>query len=610
MTDNYLQLRKITFTGPKKKAELAFAPGVNVICGASDTGKSFLAESIDFMLGGSALKMIPERTGYGEIALDLATNSGENWRLQRATSGGDFRLIDLNAGGDAEAITLKQSHAHDRTDNLSGFLLEKIGLLGKRILRSSQKGTTLSLSFRNLARLVIVQEGEIQQPGSPFWGGQYILKTAELATIKLLLTGVDDSNVVVATAAAEPDNSRQVALIDELLADLETEIADLGKEQAELSEQLVRLENSIETQRQSLEAAQTQLTERFASRRELQNERSSIEGRLAEIAELLARFDLLHKHYEVDTRRLAAIQESGSMFAHLEQAPCPLCGAPPREQHLDADCDGDVEAIVQAASAEIVKIERLNTELADTVAELQEEASGLSAQLQIKVEDYNQLDAEIREALSPQVGDARAAFSLLIEERAQVQKAIDLYDRKNKLEQRKQALVDQSDETEDRQEVAAGIPDSVSHALSLKIELILRAWHFPGECHVHFNKATSDFVIDGKPRGSRGKGLRAITHAAVTLALLEYCQEHSLPHPGFVILDSPLLAYFKPEGDEDQALQGTDLKERFYEYLIQHHGRDSQVIIIENQHPPTVFESGLTMTVFTRNPSEGRFGLL
>lgn len=158
--------------------------------------------------------------------------------------------------------------------------------------------------------------------------------------------------------------------------------------------------------------------------------------------------------------------------------------------------------------------------------------------------------------------------------------------------------------------MAAGLPEVMAHSLSLKIEAILRAWNFPGDCHVHYDKAASDFVIDGKPRGSRGKGLRAITHAAVSIALLEFCQEHSLPHPGFVVLDSPLLAYFKPEGDEDLALRGTDLKERFYEYLVAHHKQDSQIIIIENQHPPATIESEITMTVFTGNPAEGRFGLL
>ena len=76
------------------------------------------------------------------------------------------------------------------------------------------------------------------------------------------------------------------------------------------------------------------------------------------------------------------------------------------------------------------------------------------------------------------------------------------------------------------------------------------------------------------------------------------------------MLDSPLLAYFKPEGDDDLALNGTDLKERFYEYLVTHHGADSQVIIIENQHPPATMEGHLAMTIFTGNPHEGRFGFL
>lgn len=45
-------------------------------------------------------------------------------------------------------------------------------------------------------------------------------------------------------------------------------------------------------------------------------------------------------------------------------------------------------------------------------------------------------------------------------------------------------------------------------------------------------------------------------------------------------------------------------------YLKAHHGSESQVIIIENQHPPDSELEGLSLTVFTRNPAEGRFGLL
>ena len=74
-------------------------------------------------------------------------------------------------------------------------------------------------------------------------------------------------------------------------------------------------------------------------------------------------------------------------------------------------------------------------------------------------------------------------------------------------------------------------------------------------------------------------------------------------------MDSPLLAYFEPEGEDDEKLQGRDLKERFYEYLIAHHSHDSQVIIIENQHPPENVHQNMNVINFTGNPTAGRYGL-
>lgn len=414
---------------------------------------------------------------------------------------------------------------------------------------------------------------------------------------------------MAAISSGEPDSASQITLIEELILDLRSDIADAGGDENEISEQFERIEAAVNLQQQSLSQVQKQLDDRLAARRELFNQRAIIENRLQEIGELLPRFDLLNHHYQVDKERLAAIHESGSLFQHLEPVPCPLCGAPPRRQHAEV-CDGNAEAIVQAAEAEITKIERLERELAETVRELRSEQVDLRGELIPKQEEYSTLDAEIRQSITPQLGSARTAFTQLVDQRAKIRSTLALFDRIRNYEERKQALTDGAEEAEAKQRVDAGIPDSAAHALSQEVAGILRAWNFPGDCQVHFDKPTSDFVIDGKPRGSRGKGLRAITHAAVTLALLEYCRKHSLPHPGFIVLDSPLLAYYKPEGDEDLALQGSDLKERFYEYLIQHHSDDSQVVIIENQHPQLDAESKLAITVFTRNPTEGRFGLL
>jgi hypothetical protein len=111
-----------------------------------------------------------------------------------------------------------------------------------------------------------------------------------------------------------------------------------------------------------------------------------------------------------------------------------------------------------------------------------------------------------------------------------------------------------------------GLSTSVAEQFAQEVEAILKAWHYPGAERVFFDLKSRDLIIAGKARTARGKGLRAITHAAFTIGLLQFCKAKETPHPSFVILDTPLRAYREPEGVEDD-LTGTDLNEKFYDYL-------------------------------------------
>src|ERR1700674_2855723 len=94
MTWSALQLGGISFLGPvgKPPALLEFRSGLNVICGASETGKSFIVEAIDFLLGGSEpLRDIPERVGYDRARLVLQKADETEFTVERSTSGGGFR---------------------------------------------------------------------------------------------------------------------------------------------------------------------------------------------------------------------------------------------------------------------------------------------------------------------------------------------------------------------------------------------------------------------------------------------------------------------------------------------------------------------------------------
>ncbi|MGN6308607.1 MAG: hypothetical protein ACTHNN_03515 [Xanthobacteraceae bacterium] len=113
-------------------------------------------------------------------------------------------------------------------------------------------------------------------------------------------------------------------------------------------------------------------------------------------------------------------------------------------------------------------------------------------------------------------------------------------------------------------------------------------------------------VINGKNRTSFGKGLRAITQAAFTVSLLQYCRQYETPHPGFIVLDSPLLSYREPEGDGDD-LSGTDLNSHFYAFLA-NLPDDRQVLVIENTDPPADVQLSVQTVEFTKIEGVGRYG--
>lgn len=610
MTMPALTLRHICFTGPEKPpAKLDFTTGLNVVYGASDTGKSFLFEAIDFMLGGSAtLRDIPERIGYDRIFLGVETARGEAFTLARAANGGEFQLYEGlhdTAPEDVKPTTLASKHSAKKTNNVSRFLLEKLGL-GLKSVRENAKNDTRTLSFRDLCHLCLVNETNIQKQGSPLETGQYQHKTVEYSIFKLLLTGVDDSALVSSSRDATVAQSRaaKIEVIDELIASVTQKLADSGDDPAELTSQLERLEASLARDQRALEATEGEYRELLGRRNQLRLRFENGSERRAEITELTARFGLLDKHYQSDLSRLEAIRESGTLLAVFGPNACPLCGARPDQQHRDETCDGNLDNVVAAANAESAKITRLRRELADTMRQLGQEAHAFDRVLP-KMRDENENLERDMEALRPTLTERRSTYTELLEERGAVNASLTLFDQLTDLNAKK---ADLQRSAEGDTAVAQASTDLSSTTLDLfaqQVENLLKAWNFPNADRVHFEGADRDLVIHGKRRGSRGKGLRAITHAGFSLGLMEFCKQHNRQHPGFVMLDSPLLAYREPEGAEDD-LSGTDVQDKFYEYLAAM--SDRQVIIIENITPPHTIAERQGTLFFSGNPHHGRYG--
>ena len=138
---------------------------------------------------------------------------------------------------------------------------------------------------------------------------------------------------------------------------------------------------------------------------------------------------MLDTHYQTDLNRLEAIHESGSLLVQLDQRPCPLCGAPPGDQHLDLECEGNTEAVVEAADAEMVKIDRLRRELSDKVASLTRERNELEESLSQFEERYSACEQELSNIAAPALSAERASYEQLVSERAEIRLTLEQINR-------------------------------------------------------------------------------------------------------------------------------------------------------------------------------------
>ena len=159
------------------------------------------------------------------------------------------------------------------------------------------------------------------------------------------------------------------------------------------------------------------------------------------------------------------------------------------------------------------------------------------------------------------------------------------------------------------------VSSTAAHDFAQVVSRVLTAWEFPGKRHVTFEDATFDLKIDGKHRRDNGKGVRAITHAAFKVALLLFCRERSLPHPGFLLLDTPLLTYRDPlkskHGDlsaEEKVFAQLPLRDHFFEHLSVE-AKGNQFIVLENVDLPLNIGSLANLEVFHGEGGGGRAGL-
>ncbi|MFC8360107.1 hypothetical protein ACFUIY_09520 [Streptomyces griseorubiginosus] len=600
-----LRLLHLTYAGMgRETASVVFDPRLTIVYGASDTGKSFVTESIDYMLGARKLSLIPEAEGYSQILLGIALPDASVITLMRAPESGRVSVFDDDVRDlvyRSPDLVLSAQHSPRTTRNLSRYLMERIGLDGA-LLATNDAGATKLAGFRDLLHLCLISETRMVSKVSPVLrtsgtSGQ----TAHKSALKLLLTGAGEQPSPSGLNQAQRRvHKGKISLLDELILGLQRQLASREANQSQLQQQLRRLLEHQDTRAQSLRDVTRRHAQAASDRATLSVALARYAQRLAETDDLLGRFELLRAQYESDLARLGMVSEAGSLLGYFRSGPCVFCGAEPHHQQAGHDAM-ETTALHQAVTAESTKTRTLLADLLVTIEDLRSQRAYVAEDHAVHAAQAEQADAEIarieREELSPLQDEVAEVMAT----RSRLENELGLHARIEELEDVRAQLV--SEEAQPGGQPSRGIPAATLTGFDRAIERTLDAWRVRRE-EVTYDQHTAELYVGERSRSGHGKGMRAVLHAAFTTALADYGLEHRRSHPGFIVLDSPLVTFREPGVRETDLRQS--VPEHFYRHLLSTFR--GQAIVVENTDPPAdVLDQG-QVYMFSREAHGQRFG--
>jgi len=617
-----IRVKKLLFAGAGcEDAWVDFSAGLSIIYGGSNAGKSFILKSLDFMFGAERLRLPKQGADYERILLWVELPSDRSITLERSTRGGSVKLYngfltpqeaDL-ADSTILAPNQKGRKSKRPTQSLSEFLLSEVGAKPAQLARN-EAGEKASFSLRLLTHYIFIGEDEMISERSPIQIPDQRMSSLDKSLFRFLLSGVDDSAVTEVPKAEHLSAARngKIELLQEFVNAIESQGATgIDEVQAELQQASELVDKIAE----SVRHYQTRIDVLTLQRRTHLNARDSSASKTAELRLMKLRFLELEALHKSDLERLEGLDEAAVLISLMGDTECLVCGALPIHQQKSNITEESVEQHRLAAEAEASRIKRDLETLQTTIDGLASEIIELEQETARFAADVTRVELEIAD-LRPHESALRKSFEEVVSKkndlvlRANSQKRLQEY--KSKI--RELQLLKIGRQRADG--LSVSIDNTASIEFSRIVKKVLHAWQYPDMGEVYFDGKDQDIVVNGRERNDNGKGVRAILHSAFKVAVLIYCRLKQLPHPGLLVLDSPLLTYRGPMqthkfgelGEDEKRFQQTALNEHFYAHLASLSSL-GQFIVLENQDPPASIHDRAHIIRFSGEKGDGRQGL-
>lgn len=602
-------IKQICATGDNVKPSfLQFKDGVNIIYGASNSGKSYVVNCINFMFYGE-IPFTKEATGYNKVSMLMESDDGYSIEMTREIEDGDKGEKGASKVSVISHVPGIKDGDYTNKNDYSEVILRLFGIEERHNYIALQDFTTNHFTMRSFFHMFYIDEDHIFSKKSSLISPKNSRLFASFSALWLLLTGDDLKSILpeetkeeLAKKATQKAGviiylNRKIAELTDRRKNLEQDVAETGD--TDIEEKI----NSILTEIAEIEK---QIRDASAESQELLKRIYAVSSKLEEAKFLKDRYQSLRSQYGSDIKRLRFIADGKKKAKGYKRlTTCPFCEAEMKNQPQAQ------ESYVSAATAELARISLQMQDLEDAEESVGKEIAILQNEMQRLNTRNNEITTLVNRQFKPRA--------------AELKSTVESYKRVLIYQQQLYALdamsaelnVDVSDKQKEEDSEAPKfnprkmfLESGKWDALSEDFEKMVQDCGYPGRPASRIDIDTLDAVVGGKHKKNQGKGYRAFLNTIMLFNLMKYLEKNAEYAPHLLILDSPILSLKEKKhniSEKEKATPG--MRESLFNYIITNCG-SNQVIIAENEIPEHVDYSAANMIEFTLEEGRGRYGFL
>lgn len=573
-------------------------PGLNIVYGESNTGKSLVLNCIDYMFGAKTHRF-DAALNIKAITLLLDVD-GKNVEMQREVDSNNIKVTSTVEYIKSDIYKIGKSQKW-----INYVWLSLLGIQEPTNIIAKNDGKPQSLTLRTFVHLILCDETRIQGEGSMLAQGKGVnpnVSTSVYTSLLYLATGnnylPDEDYVDEKIKKAKKDAVR--AFVDRSILALEKQTSSELENFSKLSPHELQMEiNRILAE---IGAAEGTLEQAANQSKQLGEKLIELDGHIAECRMLMNRNRSLESQYNSDVKRLTFIAEGDIQHEELQELTvCPFCNGKLTKTQ-ETSC-------IDAAIAEVDKIEVQIKDLRSVQKSLEQEIKEFSAERETLLIKRNEVETTIRREIRPQIVKLQKSL-------ANYTLALNQYKAKQMIETFSNVLVSGLEESdkEDNVKLSFNAKDKFSEVflnkLNAQLKGLLETCNYNNFIDAYFNiNEDADVVVNGHIKRSQGQGYRAFLNSILVLAIyncLDAFEKYPIP---LLVIDSPILSLKEKRTENKDGYVTEGMKDGLFRYLVSNN-LQRQTIIIENDIPNIDYKN-TNLIEFTHDNSEGkRYGFV